>query len=47
MITLLREFVRDTRGGVGALSVLVCVLVLSGSAAAIDASSVYFHARAL
>jgi uncharacterized membrane protein len=47
MTPLLRELVRDTRGGVGALSVLVCVLVLSGSAAAIDASSVYFHARAL
>lgn len=47
MKALLRELVRNTRGGIGAVSVLVSVLVLTCSAATIDASSVYFHARAL
>ncbi|WP_439472432.1 TadG family pilus assembly protein [Brevundimonas sp.] len=44
---LLKRLLRDQRGGVGALSVLVSVLVITGTAATIDAASVEFRARAL
>lgn len=47
MIGLLKRLLRDRRGGVGALSVLVSVLVITGTAATIDAASVEFRARAL
>jgi uncharacterized membrane protein len=47
MIGLLKRLLRDQRGGVGALSVLVSVLVITGTAATIDAASVEFRARAL
>lgn len=47
MTGLLTRLLRDQRGGVGALSVLVSVLVITASAATIDAASVQFRARAL
>jgi uncharacterized membrane protein len=43
----LARLLRDQRGGVGALSVLISVLVISGAAATVDAASVEFRARAL
>lgn len=47
MTGFLARLLRDQRGGVGALSVLISVLVLTGTAATIDAASVEFRARAL
>ncbi|RZJ27407.1 MAG: hypothetical protein EON85_11265, partial [Brevundimonas sp.] len=47
MTALLKRLLRDRRGGVGALSVLVSVLVITASAATIDAASVQFRARSL
>jgi len=47
MRALLTRLLRDRRGGVGALSVLISVLVTSATAATIDAASVEFRARAL
>lgn len=47
MTTFLKRLLRDRRGGVGALSVLISVLVITASAATIDAASVQFRARNL
>lgn len=47
MTRFLARLLRDRRGGVGALSVLISVLVITGTAATIDAASVEFRARAL
>jgi uncharacterized membrane protein len=47
MTSFLTRLLRDRRGGVGALSVLISVLVITGTAATIDAASVEFRARAL
>ncbi len=47
MTRFLTRLLRDRRGGVGALSVLISVLVITGTAATIDAASVEFRARAL
>lgn len=47
MRALLTRLLRDRSGGVGALSVLISVLVISATAATIDAASVEFRARAL
>ncbi|WP_420479906.1 TadG family pilus assembly protein [Brevundimonas sp. FT23028] len=47
MIGFLKRLAGDRRGGVGALSVLVSVLVVTGTAATVDAASVHFRARAL
>lgn len=47
MTGFLTRLLRDRRGGVGALSVLISVLVITASAATVDAASVQFRARAL
>lgn len=47
MRALLTRLLRDRRGGVGALSVMISVLVITATAAAIDVASVQFRARAL
>ncbi|RZJ43207.1 MAG: hypothetical protein EON86_05710 [Brevundimonas sp.] len=47
MKALLTRLRRDERGGVGALAVLVSVLIITATAAVIDAASVQFRARAL
>lgn len=47
MKALLTRLLREERGGVGALAVLVSVLIITATAAVIDAASVQFRARAL
>lgn len=47
MRALLTRLLRDRRGGVGAMSVMISVLVITATAAAIDVASVQFRARAL
>lgn len=47
MTGLLKRLLHDQRGGVGALSVLISVLVITATAATVDAASVEFRARAL
>lgn len=47
MTRLLHRLLRDQQGGVGALSVLLSVLVVTATAATIDAASVHFRARSL
>jgi uncharacterized membrane protein len=47
MTGFLTRLLRDRRGGIGALSVLVSVLVITATAASVDAASVAFRARAL
>lgn len=47
MTGFLKRLRRDQRGGVGALSVLLAVLVITATAATVDAASVEFRARAL
>jgi uncharacterized membrane protein len=47
VIRFLKRWAKDQRGGVGALSVLVTVLVITATAVTIDVASVQFRARAL
>lgn len=47
MTSLLGRLAADRRGGVGALSVLVSVVVITAAAAAVDVASLHFRARAL
>lgn len=47
MTGILKRLLRDQRGGVGALSVMISVLVITATAATVDAASVEFRARAL
>lgn len=47
MTGLLRRLAADRRGGIGALSVLVAVVIITAAAAAVDIASLHFRARAL